>query len=68
MRPSCVSSSVEPPLPSAAAHTLQLSPEEGQQKEKDGMDTHTMEPFMSSPPILQRNRGQNKREDIIKKK
>jgi len=25
MRPSCVSSSVEPPLPSAAVHTLQLS-------------------------------------------
>jgi len=44
-----------------------LATEEGQQKEKDGMDTHTMDLFMSLPPIIQRNREQNEREDIIKK-
>lgn len=42
-----------------------LATEEGPQKEKDGMDTHTMDLFMSSPPIIQRNRGQKERENII---
>lgn len=42
-----------------------LATEEGLKKEKDGMDTHTMGLFMSSPPIIQRNRGQNERENII---
>lgn len=42
-----------------------LATEEGLKKEKDVMDTHTMDLFMSSPPIIQRNRGQNERENII---
>lgn len=45
-----------------------LATEEGLKKEKDVMDTHTMDLFMSSPPIIQRNRGQNERENIILKK